>query len=131
MLFVTRSSFFFDLAVCRIRTFNVGTRSTYLKMSSVRGPSMSGNGDTKVSRHSKNHVADIGPFGENLATFRDVADMSPTFPAKGLPIASVNSAVVCFNLLLAIDPPRPHGIFVVFVLTPPRSPTPPSPRWPH
>ena len=37
-----------------------------------------GKGDTKVSRHSKNHVADIGPFGENLATFLDVADMSPT-----------------------------------------------------
>ena len=69
---------FFELAVCRIRTFNVGIRSTYLRISSVRGPSMSGNSDTKVSRHTKNHVAKIGLSGQNLATFRHVADMSPT-----------------------------------------------------
>jgi hypothetical protein len=32
---------FFELAVCRIRTFNVGIRPTYLPMSSVRcGPSI-------------------------------------------------------------------------------------------
>ena len=74
--------FFFDLAVCRILTFNVGIRSTYLRISSVRGPSMSGKSDTKVSRHTKNHVAKIGMSGQNLATFRLVADMSPTLPAK-------------------------------------------------
>ena len=71
-----------DLAVCRIRTFNVGIRPTYLQMSSVRGPSMSGNRDTKVSRHTKNNVAKIGLTGQNLVTCRHVADMSPTLPAK-------------------------------------------------
>ena len=78
MLFVARSFFFFDLAVCRIRTFNVGIRGTYLQMSSVHGPSMSGNGDTKVSRHSKNHVANIGPFGGKFGNISLVGDMSPT-----------------------------------------------------
>ena len=73
---------FFDLAVCRICTFNVGIKSTYLRILSVRGPSMSGNGDTKVSRHTKNHVAKIGLSRQNLATCRHVADMSPTLPAK-------------------------------------------------
>ena len=70
--------FFFVLAVCRIRTFNVGIRSTYLRISSVRGPSMSENPDKKVCRHTQNHVANIGMSGQNLATFRHVADMSPT-----------------------------------------------------
>jgi hypothetical protein len=78
-----RSSFF-DLVVCRIRTFNVVIRSTYLQMSSIRGTSMSGNSDTKVCRHSKNHVVKIGLSGQNLATFRLVADMSPTLPTKSL-----------------------------------------------
>ena len=50
----------------------------YVHIWSVFGPSMSGNPDTKVSRHTKNHVAKIGLSGQNLATFRLVADMSPT-----------------------------------------------------
>ena len=58
----------------------------YVRMWSVFGPSMSGNGDTKVSRHTKNHVAKIGLSGRKWATFRLVGDMSPTFPAK--PIGS-------------------------------------------
>ena len=49
---------------------------------SVFGPSMSGNSDTKVCRHKKNHVAKIGLSGQKWATFRLVADMSPTLPAK-------------------------------------------------
>jgi hypothetical protein len=40
-----------------------------------------GKRDTKVCRHSKNHVAKI-PVGQKLATFCLVADMSPTIPAK-------------------------------------------------
>jgi len=43
---------------------------------------MSGNSNTKVSRHTKNHVAKIGLSGQNLATCWHVADMSPTLPAK-------------------------------------------------
>ena len=74
--------FYVDLAVCRIHTFDIGIKSTYLRISSVRGPSMSGNRDTKVSRHTKNHVAKIGLLGQNLVTFRLVTDMSPTLPAK-------------------------------------------------
>ena len=49
---------------------------------SVFGPSMSGNSNKKVCRHKKNHVAKIGLSGQKWATFRLVADMSPTFPAK-------------------------------------------------
>ena len=37
---------------------------------------MSGNSDTTVSRHTKNHVAKIGLSGQNLATFRHVADIT-------------------------------------------------------
>ena len=58
----------------------------HIQISSVRGPSMSGNSDTKESRHTKNHVAKIGLSGQKWATFfpcrRHVADMSLTFPAK-------------------------------------------------
>ena len=38
----SRAPLFFVLAVCRIRTFNVGISSTYLRISSVCGPSMLG-----------------------------------------------------------------------------------------
>ena len=82
VVYLSRGPLFFLFGVCRIRTFNVGIKPTYLQMSSVFGPSMSGNGDTKVSRHTKNHVAKIGLSGQNLATFWHVANMSPTFPAK-------------------------------------------------
>jgi hypothetical protein len=78
------SVLFFDLAVCTISTFNVGIRSTYQQMSSVCGQSMSGNSDTKMCPHSKNHVAKIGLSGQNLATFCHVADMSPTLPNQVL-----------------------------------------------
>ena len=54
----------------------------YIHIWSVFGPSMSGNSDTKVSRHTKNHVAKIGLSGQKWATFRLVTDMSPRFPAK-------------------------------------------------
>jgi hypothetical protein len=39
---------------------------------------MSENPDKKGCRHAQNHVANIGLSGQNLATFRRVADMSPT-----------------------------------------------------
>ena len=54
----------------------------YIHIWSVFGPSMSENSDTKVSRHTKNHVAKIDLSGRKWATFRLVADMSPTFPAR-------------------------------------------------
>jgi hypothetical protein len=59
-------------------TFHVGIRSKLYRISSVRGTSMSENHDTKVCRHTKNHVAKIGLSGRKWATFSLVADMSPT-----------------------------------------------------
>ncbi len=50
----------------------------YVHMLSVLGPYMSENSDTKVSRHTKNHVAKFALSGRKSATFRNVADMSPT-----------------------------------------------------
>ena len=64
---------------CRQRQRNV---LTYVHMLSLLGTSMLGNSDTKVCRHTVNHVAKIGLSGQKLATFCLVADMSPTFPAK-------------------------------------------------
>ena len=63
--------------LCR-STFDVGISSKLTRLSSVHGTSMSGNHDTKVCRHSRNHVAKIGLSGQKLATFRLVADMLPT-----------------------------------------------------
>jgi len=50
----------------------------YVRMWSVFGTSMSANPDIKVSRHTQIRVANIGLSGQNLATFRDVGDMSAT-----------------------------------------------------
>jgi hypothetical protein len=51
---------------------------TYVHMLSVLGTSMSGNRDTKVCPHTVNHVTKIGLSGQQLVTFRLVADMLPT-----------------------------------------------------
>ena len=56
----------------------------YVHMLSVLGPYMSENSDTKVSRHTKNHVAKNWPVGTKIGDIspcrRHVADTSPTFP---------------------------------------------------
>ena len=44
--------------------------------------SMLGKSDTKVCRHTVNHVAKIGLLGQKMVTFCLVVNMLPTFAAK-------------------------------------------------
>ncbi len=63
--------------LCR-STFDVGISSKLTSLLSVSGTSMWGNHNTKVCRHTRNHVAKIGLLGRKLATFCLVANMLPT-----------------------------------------------------
>jgi hypothetical protein len=63
-------------------------------LSSVFGPSVLEKRDTKVCRYSKNHVAKIGLTGQKLATFRLVADMSPTCRRHYQPRKSVVASLL-------------------------------------
>ena len=74
-------------------TFHVGIRSKLYRISSVRGTSMSENHDTKVCRHTKNHVAKIGLSGRKWATFSLVADMSPTCRRHYQPSSPLSSCL--------------------------------------
>ena len=63
--------------LCR-STFDVGISSKLTRLLSVRGMSMSANYDTKVCRHTRNDVVEIGLSGQKLATLLLVANMSLT-----------------------------------------------------
>ena len=75
-------------------TWEFNSVCTYLRtMMSVFGPPMSENSNTKVSQHTKNHVAKIGLPGPKWATFFLVANMLPTFLAKCVILAMTNKGV--------------------------------------